>query len=228
VRLFNGDTKALINDSQFKAYISIILVAISVLTFWQLAVNHRSFLQALRHSSFHAVSIITSTGFTTQDYTTWGNFPQMIFLLLSIVGGCTGSTSGGIKIFRFQVLFSLTVAHLRQLRRPHGVYIPLYNKQKLSDFMSTSVFTFVTLYCFVLIAISGALSLVGLDITSSISGAAASLGNVGPGLGSQIGPASTYAVLPDSTKMIMMVGMIIGRLELLTVLVLFMPSFWRD
>lgn len=228
IRLFNGDKKALTNDSQTRAYLGVIAAATILLTLWQIIANKQTLIEALRHSSFHVVSIITSTGFSTHDYTLWGQFPQMLILFLGLLGGCTGSTTGGIKVFRVQVLATLTLCHLRHLRRPHGVYIPLYNRQKLSDFMATSVFTFVTLYCFVLIVLSTTLSVLGLDFTSSFSGAAAALGNVGPGLGAVIGPASTYGVLSDTAKMVMMVGMIIGRLELLTVLVLFMPSFWRD
>lgn len=143
------------------------------------------------------------------------------------VGGCTGSTAGGIKIFRFQILFKAAKAQIFQLRRPHGVFVPLYNNQKLkeSDFMSVLAFFALYIFCYGLLALS--LSLSGIDVISSLSGSATILGNVGPGLGAQIGPLGFYGDLPEVAKWIAMFGMLLGRLELLTLLILFTPSFWR-
>lgn len=228
VRLWNGDTKAIRRDSQLKAYLGVILFASLVISMWHWGINKIDFLTSLRQGTFATVSIITSTGFVIADYSKWGNFPVMIFFILSLIGGCTGSTAGGIKIFRFQVLFALTRTHLLQLRRPHGVYVPLYQDQKISDSIAFSVFTFITLYCFCLIALACFLSAMGLDFITSLSSAASAIGNVGPGLGDLVGPHTSFSKLAEGPKLVMMLGMIIGRLELLTVLVLFMPSFWRD
>ncbi len=228
VRLWNGDTKAIRRDSQFKVYLGIILFASIVISLWHWGINKIDFLTSLRQGTFATVSIITTTGFVTADYGKWGNFPVMIFFILSLIGGCTGSTTGGIKIFRFQVLFALTKAHLLQLRRPHGVYVPLYQEQKISDAVAFSVFTFITLYCFCLVALACILSAMGLDFMTSLSGAASAIGNIGPGLGDLLGPHTSFVRLSEGPKLAMMAGMILGRLELLTVLVLFIPSFWRD
>lgn len=115
-----------------------------------------------------------------------------------------------------------------QLRRPHGVYVPLYQDQKVSDTVAFSVYTFLTLYCFCLVILAFIFSGMGMDFLASISGAASCIGNIGPGLGDHIGPHTSFADLSEGPKIAMMLGMILGRLELLTVLVLFMPSFWRD
>ncbi len=228
VRLWNGDTKALRHDSQLRVYLGILLVASGIVTLYHWLGGRVDFLSSLRHGFFSTISIATTTGFVTEDYGRWGTFYPVFFFMLGLIGGCTGSTTGGIKIFRFQVLFALTRSHLLQLRRPHGVYVPLYQDYKISDAIAFSVFTFITLYCFCLVIVALALSSFGLDFITSLSGAAACISNVGPGLGEIIGPHTSFYKLADGPKILMMAGMILGRLELLTILVLFVPSFWRD
>jgi trk system potassium uptake protein TrkH len=228
VKLWHRNYKAVWKDSQLRIYLSIIAIASLLGTLWLYLNQKVDFLNSLRQSSFAVISVITSTGYATQDYTTWGPFPIVLFLLLSIVGGCSGSTSGGIKIFRFQVLVAVALSHMRQLRRPHGIYVPIYQSQKITENVSTSVFTFIILYTFCLIVISCGLSISGLDFVASISSAAAAIGNLGPGLTQAIGPLGTFTDLSVASKGILMFGMILGRLELLAILILFMPSFWRD
>ena len=228
IKLWNGDAKALRRDSQLKAYLGVLLVASLIVTFWQWLINNFNFITSLRRGTFITISTITTTGFITSDYGQWGAFYGTFFFILGMIGGCTGSTTGGIKIFRFQVLFALTKSHLLQLRRPHGVYVPTYQDYKISDAVAFSVFTFITLYCFCLVLLALALSGMGLDFVTSLSGSAACLSNTGLGLGKLIGPHTSFETLADGPKLVMMVGMILGRLELLTILVLFMPSFWRD
>lgn len=228
VKLWQRNFKAVWQDSQLRVYLSIIGVASLSGAFWLHFNQGVGLLNSFRHSSFAVISVITSTGYATEDYISWGAFPLVLFFLLSIIGGCTGSTSGGIKIFRFQVLLAVALSHMRQLRRPHGIYVPSYQSQKISENVSTSVLTFITLYALCLIALTGGLSICGLDFMTSLSGAASSLGNLGPGLTSLIGPHSSFADLDTSPKCILMLGMILGRLELLAILILFMPSFWRD
>lgn len=228
VRFWNGDTKVLGRDSQLRSYLLILCVTSMIVTFWRWFNSDTHFLEALRQGTFAIISIVTTTGFSNSDYGQWGFFYVMFFFILCFIGGCTGSTSGGIKVFRFQVLFALTKSHLMQLRRPHGVYVPLYQGHKISDSIAFSVFTFITLYCTCLILLALALAGMGLDFLTSLSGAAACMSNVGSGLGDFIGPHTSFAKLGDGPKYVMMVGMILGRLELLTVLVLFVPSFWRD
>ncbi len=228
VKLWRQNYRSVWQDSQLRAYLGIICFASLMGTFWLMLNQNVDFLSSLRHSSFAVVSVITSTGYTTEDYSLWGSFPLVLFFLLSLIGGCTGSTTGGIKIFRFQVLFAVALSHLRQLRRPHGIYLPTYQSQKISENISTSVFTFITLYLFCLIVLAGGLSVFGLDFITSLSGAASTLGNLGNGLGPLIGPIETFANLGTGPKCVLMFGMILGRLELLAVLLLFMPSFWKD
>ncbi len=228
IRFWYKDATAFVSDSQLRTYLSILVVSASILTLWQWGLNEESLLTSLRYAWFITVSTMTSSGFTIVDYTAWGSFPCMMVFILGLIGGCTGSTSGGIKVFRFQVLFAVAMAHLRQLRRPHGVYLATYQSLKISEGVAMSVFTFVTLYGFSWVCLSLILSFLGLDFTSALSGAAAAIGNVGPGLGEIIGPAGTYITLTPGAKLSLMSGMIMGRLELLTMFVLFMPSFWRD
>ena len=228
VKLWHGNYRAVWQDSQLRAYLGLIGIASLSGALWLWAKQDMGFLTGLRHSAFAVVSVITSTGYITEDYSSWGPFPFVLFFLLSLTGGCTGSTSGGMKILRFQVLIAVAMAHLHQLRRPHGIYLPTYQSQKISENISTSVFTFITLYGFCIILLAGGLSILGLDFVTSLSGAASALGNLGPGLGQMIGPSGTYADLESGPKALLMFGMVLGRLELLTILVLFMPSFWKD
>jgi trk system potassium uptake protein TrkH len=183
---------------------------------------------ALRHAAFNVVSVVTTTGFAVSDYSTWGGFPQVAFFILTFIGGCTGSTAGAIKVFRWEVLFAMASVHVKRLLHPHGIFVIDFNRQRISDSVVRSVLGFMVLYFFVFALLSLALTMVGLDAVTSLSGAATALGNVGPGLGPIIGPAGNFAPLPDAAKWLLSAGMLLGRLELLTVLVLFVPAFWRD
>ena len=228
VKLWHRNFKSVWRDSQLRVYLAVILSASLLGALWLTLQKNLSILTSLRHSFFAVVSVITSTGFSTENFTSWGSFPIVLFFILSLIGGCTGSTAGGIKIFRFQVLVAVAMSHMRQLRRPHGIYVPSYQSQKITDNISTSVFTFLTLYAFCLILVTGGLSIFGLDFLTSISGASASLGNLGVGLSPLIGPGGSFADLGTGPKCFLMFGMILGRLELLAILILFMPSFWKD
>ena len=226
-RFLQGDGKALWNDPQVRVYLWLLLVSSGCLTGWLWSTQGYDYLTALRQGTFAAVSIASTTGFTTADFRSWGGFSLIFLFLLMFVGGCTGSTAGGIKIFRFQILFKAAQVQLRQLRRPHGIFIPLYNTQRLKESEFMSVLAFFALYIFCYAALALTLALCGIDVVSSLSGSATVLGNVGPGLGNQISPTSNYSELPDLAKWLIMFGMLLGRLELLTILIFFTPSFWR-
>jgi len=226
-RLLHGDPGPLFKDSQTRVYVSLVGVASFLMGLWLWETEQYDFFNSLRHGAFAVVSIASTTGFTTADFNTWGGFALIFIFLLMFVGGCTGSTAGGIKIFRFQILFKAAKLQIVQLRRPHGVFVPLYNNQKLKEPEFMSVLAFFALYIFCYAALALSLSLCGLDVISSLSGSATILGNVGPGLGTQIGPIGNYAALSDITKWIIMFGMLVGRLELLTLLILLTPTFWR-
>ncbi len=226
-RFLQGDTKPLFKDSQVRVFLMITFVAGIFMAVWLWWNEQYDAMTALRHSFFSVASIASTTGFTTVDFGHWGSFSLIFFFLLMFVGGCTGSTAGGIKIFRYQILFKAAKLQILQLRRPHGVFVPLYNNQKLHETDFMSVLAFFALYIFCYAALALGYSLCGLDVISSLSGSATILGNVGPGLGSEIGPAAYYGELPLVAKWLSIFGMLLGRLELLTILILFMPNFWR-
>ncbi|HSV29847.1 MAG TPA: potassium transporter TrkG, partial [Candidatus Omnitrophota bacterium] len=182
---------------------------------------------ALTHATFNVVSVVTTTGFASTDYSLWGGFAQVVFFVLTFIGGCTGSTSGGVKIFRWEVLFAMAGVHLRRLLHPHGIFVIDFNRQRISDSVVESVLGFVVVYFLTFAVMALVLTVVGLDFVTALTGSATALSNVGPGLGDIIGPAGNFKPLPDSAKWILSFEMLLGRLELFTVLVLFTRSFWR-
>jgi trk system potassium uptake protein len=228
VKMLHGDFRSLFQDRQVRLFLLLILFFTSIIALWQMYHNNVHILASWRHAFFNVVSVITSTGFASSDYSSWGSLPSVLFFIMCFVGGCTGSTTGGIKIFRFQVIARIALSQLRQLRKPLAVNVPHFNGHKITDVIATSVFTFISFYLLTYIVTAALLALCGLDYISAISGAASSLGNVGPGIGHVIGPTASFANLATSHKIIMMIAMIMGRLELLTVVVLLVPSFWRD
>jgi trk system potassium uptake protein TrkH len=162
------------------------------------------------------------------DYALWGGFPVVMFALLLSVGGCTGSTTGGIKMLRFAILWQVARTYVRTLITPHGVFQQRFNGQPVPSDVAISVVAFVGLYLGVLFASTVALAALGLDPMTSFSASAACLGNVGPGLGSIVGPAGNFSTLPQPAIWILSANMLIGRLEMFTVLVLFTRHFWRS
>ena len=187
-----------------------------------------NFLDNLRISTFNVVSILSGTGYVTSDFGLWGKFPLIFFLFLMFIGGCAGSTTCGIKIFRFQIIGRFILNQIKKLVYPHGVFSIKYNSEKVSDRFIYSIITFVFLYFVIFFILTALLSLDGLDFVTALSGAASSISNVGPGLGDIIGPNGNYSNLPSFSKLILAFGMLLGRLELFAVLVLFFPSFWKN
>lgn len=227
LKAMRGKPVLLFSDPQIKGFLALIILSITVMVAFLVLHNHEQWQTALRHASFNIVSIITGTGYTNHDYGLWGGFAVNLLFFLMVVGGCAGSTTCGIKIFRFQVLHAVSGTQIKKLLHPHGVFIPHYGGKPLPEGVSSAVMGFFFLYaiCFALLAI--ALSFTGLDYLTAMSGAATSISNVGPGLGEIIGPNGTFAPLSDPAKWILCVGMLLGRLELFTVLVLLSPNFWR-
>lgn len=225
---WRADRWALLQDSQMRWYIAFLGFFSGLLGLWQWMVNGVNLHDAFRTATFSVVSIVTTTGFRTSDYSIWGGFPQVAFFFLTFIGGCTGSAAGAIKIFRWEVLFAMAGVHLKRLVMPHGVFVIDFNRQRISDAVVRSVLGFLVMYFLTFAVLSLALTAVGLDLVTSITGAATALGNVGPGLGHIIGPLGSFRPLPDAAKWLLSFGMLLGRLELFTVLVLFLPSFWKD
>ena len=170
---------------------------------------------------------MTGTGYVTKDFDQWGNFPLIFFLVLMFIGGCAGSTACGIKIFRIQLLYHFLINQLKKIIYPRGIFVIKYDKKNIDDKFMSSVISFIFLYIVIFFFLTAILSLTGLDFVTSISGAATSISNVGPGLGEIIGPNGNFSSLSDPSKWALSMGMILGRLELFAILVLFIPSFWR-
>jgi trk system potassium uptake protein TrkH len=226
LRLWHGRPGAVWRDSQLRWFLLITGATIIVVTAWLVARGAPPF-EALRKASFNVVSIITTTGFATDDYGQWGTFAVGVFFFLTFIGGCTGSTSGGLKIFRLQIMFLLTRSQLRRVLYPHGVFPATYQGRPISIDVQWSVIAFLFLFGASFAAITLLLSLQGLDFLTSASGAATALANVGPGLGDLIGPAGNFSSLPAAAKWVLSFGMLLGRLELVTLLTLLTPLFWR-
>lgn len=227
ITALQGRFGAVWRNEQLRAFLGLILIVTTLLTIWQWEVNGVPLGIALRHVSFNVVSVVTTTGFATTDYNLWGGLPVTIFFFLTFVGGCTGSTTGGIKIFRFQVLYIVAKTQLRRLIQPHGVFVPLYQKREITESVALSVIAFIFIYlaAFALLAI--VLAVLGLDFVTAASGAATAISNVGPGLGEVIGPAGNFSAVPDGAKFALTIGMLFGRLEFMTLIVVMTPWFWR-
>ena len=229
LKFSQGNKKIFFQDVQIKGLINLLLISITVMFFYLMFINYESNLfDKIRISSFNVISILSGTGYVTDDFGLWGKFSLVFFLFLMFIGGCAGSTACGIKIFRLQMLLIFLKNQIKKLIFPNSVIISKYNNQKISEDFIKSVIIFIFTFLFIFLIIAMLLSISGLDFITSISGAASSISNVGPGLGDMIGPNGNYKNLPDLSKWILTLGMLLGRLELFAVLVLFFPSFWRN
>jgi len=229
LKFIKGDKKIFLKDKQIKGLIYILIFSV-LLMFLYLMLNNNeySFLENLRISTFNVVSVLSGTGYVTADFSNWGKFPLIFFLFLMFIGGCAGSTTCGIKIFRFQILGSFIVNQIKKLVYPHAVFSLKYNNEKISNTFIYSIITFIFLYFFIFFILATILSINGLDFITAISGSASAVSNVGPGLGDIIGPDGNFSNLPNFSKLSLSLGMLLGRLELFAVLVLFFPSFWKS
>ena len=226
IKFLSGDKKIFFSDIQIKSFLKIILLSIIILSIYMM-INDTAQLN-LRSILFNVVSILTGTGYVNAQFDNWGGFPLVLFIGLMFIGGCAGSTTCGVKIFRIQILYSFISNQLKKIIYPKGIFILKYNYQPIDQKFIASIISFIYMYLIIFFIITALLSLSGLDFITSISGAATSISNVGPGLGSIIGPNGNFSSLPDVSKWILSMGMILGRLELFAILVLFLPSFWRN
>ena len=203
-------------------------MSILILLLYLLVINKNLSEINLIDISFNVISVLTGTGYVTKEFDNWGSFSLVFLLILMFIGGCAGSTACGIKIFRIQILYLFLFNQLKKIIYPRGIFIIKYDNNNVDDKFMASIISFIYLYIVIFFLITALLSLSGLDFITAISGAATSISNVGPGLGSIIGPNGNFSQLPDISKWILSLGMILGRLELFAVLVLFLPSFWRN
>ena len=229
LKFIKGNRKIFFEDVQIKGLIYFLLFSILVMFLYLYFINSEgSIFDKIRIASFNVISILSGTGYVTDDFGLWGKFSLIFFLFLMFVGGCAGSTACGIKIFRLQMLIIFLKNQLKKLISPNSIIITKYNKQKISDDFINSVIIFIFSFLFIFLIIAMLLSITGLDFITAVSGAASAISNVGPGLGGTIGPNGNYNSIPDISKWILSFGMLLGRLELFAVLVLFFPSFWRN
>jgi trk system potassium uptake protein TrkH len=227
IQLSAGTARPFFTDPQIRAYLATITVFVAVLTLYRLIANGDRLEHSFREGIFNVTSIMSGTGYASVDYQLWGPLPVVLFFFIGLIGGCAGSTSCSIKIFRYQLLLATINAQIRRIHSPHGVSTPRYGGRLIDDDVLNSVMSFFVVFFTTLAVLSVALALTGLDVTTAVSGAAATLANIGPGLGDTIGPSGNFAPLNDTAKWLMSAAMLVGRLELMVVFVLFTAQFWR-
>jgi len=221
-----GNIRAFWRDTEFRVYVSIILF----FTLFQAVILSgqagKSIFQSLRYGVFQVVSIVTTTGYSTADFEAWPKAAVVVMLLLMFVGGCTGSTGGGIKVMRLTMMFKQVYNELFLLVHPHAVKLPKYGKSVVPAEVMRSIWSFFFLYFFLLGVGTFCIGLLGYDVLTAVTSVAATIGNIGPGLGA-IGPAENYAHFPMVGKWILTFCMLLGRLEIYTVIILIYPAFWK-
>lgn len=226
IQFVAGDPQPLWRDRQVRGFMATTVALVAVLSLWQwnrLGLGETPFREAL----FNTVAILTGTGYASADYMLWGPFAVAFFFVIGLIGGCAGSTACSIKIFRYQLLLASLRTQVRRIHSPNALLTPRYDGKPVSDEVLSSVMVFFVTFILSMGFLSVALGMTGLDMITAVSGAASALANIGPGLGPEIGPAGNYAGLPDAAKWLLAAAMLAGRLELLAVLAIFTPQFWR-
>ena len=225
-RFLTGNFKKLAVNTEMKVYLSIFAIASVSVAFSLYGKVYDSFLTAFRYASFQVASILTTTGYATTDFEQWPSFAIIILFILMFVGGSSGSTGGGIKVVRIVTLFKQGINEMRYLLHPRGVFTLRISEQPIKKDMVYAVSGFFMLYLLMLLGVTLIVAGAGYDITTSLTTALATVGNIGPGFGS-IGPTANYAHYPEIIKWVLSFAMLVGRLEVYTVLVLFLPRFWK-
>ncbi len=226
VQLTAGTARPLFRDSQIRTFFLTAAVIVLLLTLWQMSRSGGWSEENFRKVLFNTVSILTGTGYASANYMLWGGFPVTVLFFAGLIGGCAGSTACSIKVFRYQLLFSAIRAQLQQIRSPHGIFFTRYDGRPVGEDVLSSVISFFVYFIVTMGLLAVGLGLTGLDFTTSVSGAAAALANIGPGLGDIIGPAGNFASLNDTAKWLLIAGMLLGRLELLAVYAILTRQFW--
>ncbi|RMD89373.1 MAG: TrkH family potassium uptake protein [Alphaproteobacteria bacterium] len=227
IRFVRGRTHALVDDVQVRAFVGFLVAVSLLLAFYLMLGRNMGVGESLRMAAFHVVSIVTTTGYASSDYTLWGTAAIGLFFALTFIGGCTGSTAGGIKIYRHQILWIAVRAYMRRLTQPHRVDVLSYGGLAVTRDIQASVLAFIAVYVGAFSVTAVLLAVIGLDFTTALSASATAFANVGPGLGDIIGPAGNYSSLPDAAKWVLAAAMLMGRLELFTLLLLLDPDYWR-
>jgi trk system potassium uptake protein TrkH len=227
IQLVAGTARPIFLDTQIRVYLTIVATLTAIFTLYRLFLLGDPVEVGIREGLFNVTSIISGTGFSSTDYQLWGPAVPVMFFFMGLIGGCAGSTSCSIKVFRYQLLFAAISTQVKRIYAPHGIFEPRFEGRPVAEEVISSVMAFFVLFFVLLGIFSVVLGLTGLDVVTSISGAATALGNIGPGLGDVIGPSGNFATLNDAAKWILAAAMLIGRLEIMAVLVLFTATFWR-
>ena len=227
LKSIHGNWRSFFYDDQIKLFFILTIIIIIITTIW-LSINHsENYLVLFRIAAFNITSILTGTGYSSSDYSLWGGFGLVIMFIIMFIGGCAGSTTGGVKIFRLQLLFRAAQSQIKKLTQPHGVFITSFNGKSVDEEVFNSVMGFFFMYILIFILTSIFLSFLGLDFLTAISASASAISNVGPGLGDIIGPSGNYSILNNQAKWVLSFTMLVGRLEIFTFLVLLSMSFWK-
>ena len=220
--------QSLIKDNQIRLFLGILIFATALIYYFARPYVSGNAFHQISTISFNTISIISGTGYVSSNFEQWGNYASVLFLLLMFIGGCAGSTTGGLKIFRFQILFKFIHLHLKKMLQPHIVMTARFNGKKVTESTYESVVIFFFVYIITFATSALLLSFSGLDFLTCISAAASAISNVGPGLGDIIGPEGNYSSLSNYSKLVLIITMFLGRLEMLTIFVLILPSFWKN
>ncbi len=227
LQVIHNQGKSIIKDDQIKLFFLILIIVILVTAIWLSLNQSQDFLLSLRVSLFNITSILTGTGYSSSNFSNWDSFGTVIMMVIMFIGGCAGSTTGGIKIFRLQILFRGAITQIKKLTQPHAVLLMRFNGKTVNENTYNSIMGFFFMYIFLFIISAISLSLFNLDFLTAFSAAASAISNVGPGLGDVIGPNGNYFLLDNAAKWILSFTMIIGRLEIFTCLVLLSTNFWK-
>jgi len=227
IKFIHGQKNSLFKDDQVRLFIFLLVSIVLISCFWVKHYLNIEWSSALRLTTFNITSILTGTGYTSTNYNNWGGFGLIIILMIMFIGGCAGSTTGGVKIFRFQILFRGVRLQIKKLTQPHAVFLMKFNKKTVTENTYTSIISFFFIYILLFILSSVILSFLGLDFLTALSASASAISNVGPGVGEIIGPNGNYSGINEIGKWVLAFTMLIGRLEIFTILVLFSKNFWK-
>jgi len=227
IKFIHGQKNSLFKDDQIRLFMFLLVSIVLISCFWLKHYLNIEWSSALRLTTFNITSILTGTGYTSTNYNNWGGFGLIIILMIMFIGGCAGSTTGGVKIFRFQILFRGVRLQIKKLTQPHAVFLMKFNKKTVTENTYTSIISFFFIYILLFILSSVILSFLGLDFLTALSASASAISNVGPGVGEIIGPNGNYGSINEIGKWVLAFTMLIGRLVIFTILVLFSKNFWK-
>ena len=227
LQIMHGNWKNFFKDDQIKLFSILIIIIVGITTIWLSFNSSENYLYLFRISAFNITSILTGTGYSSSNFSQWGGFGLVIMFMIMFIGGCAGSTTGGIKIFRLLLLFRAAKSQIKKITQPHGVFLTSFNQKSVAEDTVNSVMIFFFIYILIFFLAAALLSFLGLDFLTAISASASAISNVGPGLGDVIGPLGNYSTIPSEAKWILSLTMLVGRLEIFTFLVLLSVSFWK-